>query len=510
MDWGGGFDSTSTRDMPVTCFYSSSGMNRLTFAFSDVLNATMVKSGIHEESGEVICSIGIFTQPTPAMKTYEATLRIDTRNITYHDALEQVQQWWTAMKNCTPARVPDIARLPMYSTWYSFHQEVSPASVEKQCKMAKELGCESVIVDDGWQTTDNSRGYAFCGDWEAVRMPEMRKHVDRVHRLGMKYILWYSVPFVGKQTKTWAKFENKMLYYRESANAGLLDPRFPEVREHLIDVYERAMREWDLDGFKLDFVDSFDPPENEGDVRGTGRDFVSVAEACDRLLNDVIARLRLIKPDVMVEFRQEYIGPLMRKYGNMFRAGDCANDFNTNRIRILDLRLTSGNTAVHSDMIMWHPDDPVASAAMQFIHILFSVPQISVLLDKIPKDHLEMLRFWLRLWRDNRDVFLDGKIEPMYPELTYPLVISSTRDKRVVAVYGNVVANPGRNIPRELMLVNGSFKDRIVLELGENMGNANINICDCCGRVMRNENVTLTPGLHSIAIPSAGVAWLRR
>ena len=24
---------------------------------------------------------------------------------------------------------------------------------------------ESIIVDDGWQTDDNNRGYAYCGDW---------------------------------------------------------------------------------------------------------------------------------------------------------------------------------------------------------------------------------------------------------------------------------------------------------------------------------------------------------
>lgn len=32
------------------------------------------------------------------------------------------------------------------------------------------------------------------------------------------------------------------------------------VREHLVTLYEQALRAWDLDGFKLDFVDSFVPP----------------------------------------------------------------------------------------------------------------------------------------------------------------------------------------------------------------------------------------------------------
>ncbi|QTH40015.1 hypothetical protein J4772_20555 [Cohnella sp. LGH] len=57
-----------------------------------------------------------------------------------------------------------------------------------------------------------------------------------------------------------------------------------------------------------------------------GRDYDSVSEAVDRLLSDVMERMRAVKPDVMIEFRQKYIVPLMRKYGNMFRVADCLNN----------------------------------------------------------------------------------------------------------------------------------------------------------------------------------------
>ena len=67
----------------------------------------------------------------------------------------------------------------------------------------------------------------------------------------------------------------------------------------------------------------------------------------------------------MIEFRQPYIGPLMRKYGNIFRAGDCPNSALENRVRTTDLHILSGTTAVHSDMIMWHYEDQVEIAAFQ-------------------------------------------------------------------------------------------------------------------------------------------------
>ena len=64
-----------------------------------------------------------------------------------------------------------------------------------------------------------------------------------------------------------------------------------------------------------------------------GRDFASVNEATDRMMTDVLAELRKVKPDVMIEFRQPYIGPLIRKYGNMFRASDCPNSYLANRVQ---------------------------------------------------------------------------------------------------------------------------------------------------------------------------------
>lgn len=57
-----------------------------------------------------------------------------------------------------------------------------------------------------------------------------------------------------------------------------------------------------------------------------GMDTISVYDAIDRLMKDALAALRKLKPDILIEFRQNYIGPLMRTYGNMLRSTDCPND----------------------------------------------------------------------------------------------------------------------------------------------------------------------------------------
>jgi alpha-galactosidase len=507
VDWGKGFYSKATSGAPVGCLYDLRGRNRLTFAFSDALNPVTFHAGVHEESADVSCWVRLFEEPLAPLSIYEATLRLDARNLPYFETLSDVSHWWTSLPGYEPAGVPETARLPMYSTWYSFHQDLDPGRVEEQCRLAKEIGCEAVIVDDGWQTTSNERGYAYTGDWEPTpeKVPDMRAHVERVHDLGMKFLLWYSVPFVGVHSRAWERFSGMLLAEIERLGAGVLDPRFPEVREFLIGTYETALREWDLDGFKLDFVDSFGASQETGG----GRDYDGVPEAVDRLLEDTIGRLRRIKPDVMVEFRQSYVGPLMRKYGNMFRAMDCPNDAVENRMHTLDIKLLGGDTATHSDMLMWHPQDPVESAALQLVNVLFSVPQISVLLDRVPPEQVEMLRFWLGFWREHRDVFLDGEIEPRHPEAVYPVVLARTGTKLVAAAYGNALVPLEGELPPTLLLVNGTLEDGVVLDIAGDAGTRDVEVRDCRGRVMRSDGVELDAGLHEIDVPAAGVAVLR-
>ncbi len=508
-DFSGPFAPRANSGAPVMSVYSATGRNRLTFALSDPMNSVQMKAHVSEEAAALTCFIELFVEPHPAITDYEAVLRLDTRNIPYYQALNEVSKWWADLPGCEPSPTPEAARLAVYSTWYSFHQQLDPIEVENQCRLSKQLGCGAVIVDDGWQTTDSSRSYEHCGDWEPLRIPDMEGHVARIHDLGMKFVLWYALPFVGVQSRNWAAFEDRFLSVsRGRHRVGTLDPRFPDVREHLIQVLESAMLRWNLDGFKLDFIDSFRLPADKMDDLGGGRDYDCVPEAVDRLLSDILTRLRRIKPDTMIEFRQSYVGPLMRNYGNMFRAGDCPNDALSNRVRTIDIRQLCGDTACHSDMLMWHPADRVESAALQIINVLFSVPQISVLLDRLPSEHLEMLRFWLSFWQENRSTLIDGELIPMHPELLYPVVLAKNSAKLIAACYSDHVVSLDGHAPDELVLVNGKLTDRIALETGADLGERDLEVRDCTGRITASGRFRLNAGLNTILVPPAGVVRL--
>ncbi|HEY2941027.1 MAG TPA: glycoside hydrolase family 36 protein [Vicinamibacteria bacterium] len=511
-DWSGGRLQASmfAREAPVSCLFGSNDGNVLTFAVSDALDTILIGSGIREEDGLIYNDITFFSEPHPSLTQYAAELRIDRRAVPYWTALKEVGEWWARQPGYEPARVPEPARQPVYSTWYSYHQSVDAAVLLKEVAIAKRMGFESIIVDDGWQTLDSARGYAYTGDWQPERMPDMKGFVDGCHALGVKVVLWYAVPFVGKNAKVADRFKDESLRFEDRLGAYVLDPRYPDVRRYLIDVYRKAIQDWGIDGFKLDFIERFAADEKTVLDATGGRDFASVNEATDRMMTDILAELRKVKPDVMIEFRQPYIGPLIRKYGNMFRASDCPNSYLANRVKTVDLRLLSGNTAVHADMIMWHYGEPVEIAAFQLLNVLFSVPQVSVRLQEIPRDHFAMVRFYTSYWRENRPVLLDGAFEALAPAANYPVLIARGGDKQIVGVYGDTFVRLDARSPAKIDLVNAKNSETLVLAAGQDLGTYRYAIRDCQGNQVASGQARLGKGTRDFQVPVSGLLSLER
>jgi len=512
LDHGGTrIESRAVQRAPLITYLSQGDINRFTVAVSDCIRPIMIRGGVKEEDGLIYFTASLFKEKHPVLKKYQVTLRFDSRSKPYYKVLKDTAKWWAAQDNYKPAPVPEAVRVPVYSTWYNYHQSIDADTIVEDCRIGGKLGLEGVIVDDGWQTLDSNRGYAYTGDWKPERIPDMKGFVDRIHALGQKIWLWYSVPMAGINSQAIKKFEGKTLKFSSGLQAHVLDPRYPEVREYLIGIYENAVRDWGLDGLKLDFIGMFAPDSKTVLTAEDGRDYASVDKAVDRLLTDVMARLRAIKPDIGIEFRQPYNGPLMRKYGNMFRAVDCPYTAAVNRKLTVDVRLLADTTTVHSDPIIWHPDEPVETAALQILNILFTVPQISVRLSEVSQDHRTMIGFWMKYWKANRNVLLDGEFMPVSPGQNYPMVSARTDDKLIAALYQNMVVKPSPDAPAQIDVVNSqSNTDGVVVLFSKDFGNARIRIFDTRGKVVSETTETIGTGAKVWKVPAAGLLEIRK
>ena len=468
--------------LPVLSVISQNENNVFTVSVSDIKNSVQLKSGVNDTGLCHHCVITFFAGMAENIKNYKTVIRIDQRRMNFADVIADTVDELRQINRLKQIDVPCGATKPVFSTWYNFHQDINEENLLAQCGKAYDLGMRTIIVDDGWQTDNTDRGYAYCGDWNACaeKFPDMKYFVDKVHEAGLKVVMWYSVPFVGKYAEVWKRFEGKFLD-DPTKDWCCLDPRFPEVREFLINKYETAVKEWGVDGFKLDFIDEFVLTEFS-DKDSDERDYDSLEDAVETLLRETFERLRAINPDILIEFRQNYIGPIITSYANMVRVGDCAMDAITNRIGVLDLRLTSGKTVVHSDMVIWDYNDAAHIAAKQLCAVLFGVPQISVDFERLPDEQYEMLKNYLKFFNSHSDTLLFGKLTLRNPECGYSIAEAENEEEKISVCYSRNDVSLHKGVH---YVVNGTGDTEIIVKIKEKAF-IKYKISDCMGNVIES------------------------
>jgi alpha-galactosidase len=507
-DWSSLKKSMTAKSAPVSCLFSENSKNRLTVALSEIRKAAFLLIGINEETSSAICNIEIPSSTFEDYETYSFTILIDTRDIHYSLSLDYVSNWWENTCNLKPMTdIPDTREM-VYSTWYSFHQNLKDTDIENECKIAAELGLKTIIVDDGWQTSDNNRGYAYCGDWEIekTKFRNFREHVKKVHSYGMRYMLWFSVPFIGKKSSNWEKFKDKLLYVNDHLETGVLDPRYKEVRTFITETFTGYVKDYNLDGLKLDFIDMFltkkeTPPYN------SEMDISDVQDGLNIMLNDIKENLLKLKSDILIEFRQFYIGPNIRQYGNIFRVCDCPNSAITNRVGITDLRLLSKNTAIHSDMLMWNLDEPCEITALQIISCLFSTIQFSVRLEELNQDQLKMITFWVNFINKNKKLLQYSQFIADEPHNLYPLIKVKDKTKMIAAIYSADKSISFEKDITTLIIANGSKSNHVIVLDCYNL--CTLRIYDCCGNEIQFTH-TLFEGCNLIKVPIGGMIQITK
>ena len=465
MDWKPPVERASiSQGQPLYAILDAKGGNRLTIASRESLRETNFAVSYDESTCEVKCCISVFAGKIDPGTNFAVRVRFDSRRVAYCESIRESAKWMGGDTLPSPLQTPAVAHEPVYSSWYVFHKNLFADVLERECAIAAKLGMKTLILDDGWQDdADGVRDYVNVGGFTVSkrRFPDMKAHVERIHALGMKYLLWYPISLVGWKSPDHPRFKGKYLDDYAHLSASVLDPRFPDVREYLVCGFEKAMRDYGLDGFKVDFLDMF--PYGDGDPRTPGRDYAGVPQAVDRLMSDLSARLRAINPEAMVEFRQGYVGPAIRKYGNIVRVGDCPGDFRANRFGIAQLRLTSGDAAVHSDMLRWHMSDSAESASRFVLNSIFGTIQYSVRLETLPPAHRKMTAHWLGFAAAHGQALRHGTFMAEHPESGCPVVIGESGNERIIGLYDDRSVAPVYG-DKTVYVLNATGRDEIYVE----------------------------------------------
>ncbi len=496
---GDNTDSYIAFGMPLKGLLSKDGKNTYLLTVSDVKSPLRIVFGSHYQDAIIKARIEFFCELTGPFDHYEAVIRVDERDMPFDLALADAYKWFGSLgyKN-SPA--PEAAKNPMYSTWYSYGQGIRASDVMRECKEAVKYGMETVIIDDGWQTDKPEGLYRFCGDWvpEKKKFPDMAGMVEKLHAMGMKVMLWYAVPFVGHDAKRVKEFEGMYLRDVTGIHSYVLDPRYKKVRDFLIKTYTDALVNWKLDGLKLDFIDRF---RTNGEVTSE-MDFISVEDAVECLLRDLRAEFDRINPELLIEFRQPYFGPVITTYGNMLRVWDCPLDGVTNKNSSLNLRLCAPECAIHSDMIYWNREDSPEAAAVQLLCTMFAVPQISTRMHDLTADQRAVLRNYLSFWKAHKTTLLDGELRVRFAENGYGYA-SATLGGEKIALASTYTVLEVEEGTTDAYLFNISDTDSVFLKI-KSKERYDYEVLDCKGkRVIKRRLVRAN--LSEISVPLGGM-----
>ncbi|RKE22806.1 glycoside hydrolase family 36 protein [Streptomyces sp. TLI_171] len=497
-------EASLPKGAPVGSLVGAGDAALCTFAVGELVRPVTIGEGAVEETGRYSWWV---EHDGPQL-----SLRLDLTRRHFADTVRESAAWWATL---APARdVPEAAFEPVFCTWYALHLAMTSADVEQLAELAAPLGFRSLIVDDGWQTDERTRSYATTGDWEPAPkdFPDFAGHVRRIQAIGLNYLLWHAVPFVGDRSRAAERLAGHTLAHLPLLETHLLDPRSATVRAHQVERLAAAVEQHGVDGLKVDFVDTFarkPPPGAAPHTASPEADCATVAEGVQKLLAELDARLRATRPEVLVEHRQDYLGPGLWPYATMVRATDCPHNAVENRVRTADLRLTAGPLAVHADPLTWHPGESPEQIAVLLQSVLFATAQVSVDLGAQSAEQLTALAFWLSVMKEHRTLLQRGELRPHRPELAYPLI--EARHGAQLA-FGRYAPLPLRAAGDwELLLVANADQDTLVrVEFDRPPGAVELLVQDCLGGAVARAQTPVGGTELSVRVPTGGLLTLRR
>lgn len=473
VKWRFGTTVASNFSLPLICLIDRNMDNRFTIGFLEQELETEIKGELSQSDGLYFLTL---QRPLEGIRKKRVEhvehLYLSKVKDKFYRVVGDYRAKYDSIFKKQSIRIPSSAYDPVYCTWYVVHNCVDQKFVERAARKARDLGFRTFIIDDGWCTEKYKRvdkdiadWYADIGEWKVARnkFPDFKATVEHIHQLGMKCILWISPFMVGKNSRS-ARRLGKLLLPKEVEGYKCWCPRVKEGHEKILDIMEELMRDYDIDGFKFDFVNGVDlSPCHERH----NHDFESAGEGLSRFLEDSYKNLSKIKKDVLIA--QLSVNLLARRFSTQFRGGDTPFDFDSNREHVAMNRIVLGNDQpVQFDPAFWRADETPENVSRHMINSIFAVPMVSIDFDSLPGEHLKIIKTWLLFYEKYREVLTRGDFKPLMVNGYFAGLQLSSSFTQIMGLFGDGIRELDliRNV-KELIIANAGNEKRLNLELGK-------------------------------------------
>lgn len=166
---------------------------------------------------------------------------------------------WLYQHHLMPERFAKKERPILLNSWEAMYYDVSLEKLERQAELARQIGVELFVLDDGWFRVDNSSRTSM-GDWKCNenKLPGgIKKAAELIHNKGLQFGLWFEPEAVSKNSELYQKHPDWVLQVpgyqmTEGRHEYLLDLSRKEVREYLISVLDFYLKDGRIDYIKWD------------------------------------------------------------------------------------------------------------------------------------------------------------------------------------------------------------------------------------------------------------------
>ncbi len=395
-------DSSAQRNFPYIAFFNSSQENRCSIGLDNLTDDTSIIAKMNQET----CNYEITVKVAVSAETQPFKVIVNRRRQYWVKCLED----WRGELGLPTVKYPEGAWDPVFCTWYAVHAAVTQDWVETTAAEAAKLGFGTYIIDDGWCFDDMKRvspqtigsWYEMIGDWQvsAQKFPDFTNHVNRVRAMGMKYMLWVTPFLIGAKSQFYKDY-GECVFEGYKEGCYTLDSAKEKSVAPMTEKLAGLMKQYPLDGLKIDFLDHVFPNLEKPRGRETRKFIAGLSKA-----------IRQVKADALIEFRQNYDTPGMLEFATQFRAGDVPFDFLDNFQRMAQIRISIGDGApVHADPVYWHPNETRENISRHMIASLVGVPMLSMDLTQISSMGKQIITNWLHFYRKHYQAFRHGKWE---------------------------------------------------------------------------------------------------
>jgi hypothetical protein len=268
----------------------------------------------------------------------------------------------------------------------------------------------------------------------------------------------------------------------------------PEARAIMADLCASFITEWDFEGAKYDLFNCV--PNMRCGSKEHRHDATSMMEGLELTLKEIDAKSRALKPDYIVELKQNYGTPFLSRYGTMTRAGDTPYNPEGNFLRTLYVQGYSPYS-INDYQTLTDADSPEAVACVVLKMMAVGIPAYSIDFDRLCQVNKDVIGRYNRWYGENLQRFKQYRI-PLDGENNLFKLPGQSDDFYFVVNDGGPF-----EVARSATVLNATFrKDLFVHHKGR--ASAVATGFDCFGKQVRQKRVRLG-GWTRLAVPPGGM-----